>query len=182
MPRTRSSAGYRPSGGTLWLSQTVRAGSAGLNGAACTDTAASVAVGSNTSASVLILGHTSTGIGTSNGTPAVANGILYTSGEGSFLNALSASTGLLEWTTAQFATGQSSTPVVADGVVYVGDATGHLAAYGATRTAKCIGTTPVCPALWTAHQQSAAQTPAIVDGTVYVSGQPSGSRISAYHL
>src|SRR6478752_2461091 len=74
----------------------------------------------------------------------------------------------------------TSSPVVADGVVYTTTATNRLNAYDATGATNCTGTPKVCKPLWhSANLAGAIVGSAAVDhGVVYVSGV--GERLFAF--
>jgi outer membrane protein assembly factor BamB len=128
-----------------------------------------------------------TASGVVNATPAFAKGILYAVGGSAELEALNASTGNLVWETQTAAVEGRITPVVANGVVYVGGGLGgrlvggHLAAYKATLSANCVEPGPVCAPFYVSQPSIAIVSAVVVDGSVYVSGNPSGTKVSVYH-
>ena len=80
----------------------------------------------------------------------------------------------------------TSTPAVADGVLYLGSAEfrggfhGTLYAFDATGAGHCSGSPLVCTPLWTAHYDDMITTsPTIANGVVYLSN-PSGAGLDAY--
>ncbi len=62
-----------------------------------------------------------------------------------------------------------SSPVVANGVVYVGSDAGNAEAFDAAGTTKCSGTTRTCMPLWFAYV-GAARSAAVANGIVYFAG------------
>ena len=91
------------------------------------------------------------------GTPAVANGFVYFDGNG--LSALNASTGAVLWSSYTGAHSLSSSPAVADGVVYDGSANGTLHALKASTGAF----------LWTFYTEGPVYaSPAVANGVVYI--------------
>jgi outer membrane protein assembly factor BamB len=102
--------------------------------------------------------------------PAVAGGTAYVRSDDNKLNALNAGTGAPVWTASigptpqpgepSFGTPTSSSPAVADGMVYVGSFDGKLYALNATTGAT----------VWTASDGGGVQSTAtVLDGVVYVS-------------
>ncbi|MGZ6912674.1 MAG: hypothetical protein ACXVJS_14045 [Acidimicrobiia bacterium] len=59
-------------------------------------------------------------------------------------------------------------PAVANGLVFVGDATGHVDAFDAGGAAGCSATTHVCAALWSVDVGGAVGPPEVAGGRVYV--------------
>jgi hypothetical protein len=119
------------------------------------------------------------------GSPAVANGVIYVQGCG-HLYAFSAAAGSANcsgtppnktctplWTAAIIG-GGSSSPAVANGVVYVASGNGvggKLYAFStAALSPNCSGTPPnkTCTPLWTAADGGSFSSPAVVNGVVYV--------------
>lgn len=122
--------------------------------------------------------------------PVVANGVLYVPGygdgmvpsEGGALVAAFDTAGrtgcsrtpvicVPMWTTTGLpaSTGNSGSPAVADGVLYIAD--GTLDAFDATGSTGCSGTPKVCAPLWTAPMPGSGATssaPAVAGGVVYV--------------
>ncbi len=73
-----------------------------------------------------------------------------------------------------------TSPIVANGVVYVGDRMSDVSAYDANGAKGCTGTPAVCSPLWTAAGASEFDTsPAIVAGFLYVT---TTNRLTAYSL
>jgi outer membrane protein assembly factor BamB len=75
--------------------------------------------------------------------------------------------------TAPLGEGVSSSPAVADGVVYIGsdaaDHAGKLYAFSAAGTTGCSGTPKTCAPLWTATTGGDVESsPAVANGVVYV--------------
>ena len=114
--------------------------------------------------------------------PAVAGGVVYagfhytnSSTAGGGVDALSAPIGSLLWTGATTPGVEPSSPAVDNGVVYVGDDSGDLYAFGTS----CGGAT--CNPLWTATTGGPIESsPAVANGTVYV-GSDDGD-LHAYDL
>ena len=110
-----------------------------------------------------------------NGAPAVVDGVLYAKSSTGALAAFDAAgvTGCAGtptvcaplWT-ATLGAGASS-PVVADGVLYVGTQTG-LRAFDAKGVTGCAGAPRTCTPLWTAPTATASSLPAVANGTVAV--------------
>ena len=128
--------------------------------------------GTPTTCSPLWTAAAGEGAGTSFGeAPAVANGIVYATGVGGFLDAFDA-----KGVTNCSGTPKTCTPLwsyssgsvyasVADGLVFIGSA-----AFDANGKANCSGTPTVCNPLWTGTTQSPILgSPAIANGKVYVS-------------
>jgi outer membrane protein assembly factor BamB len=103
-------------------------------------------------------------------TPAVAGGVVYVGSDDGKVYALNATTGAPVWTASigptpqpgepLFGTPTSSSPAVADGMVYVGSFDGKLNALNATTGAT----------VWTASDGGGVQgTATVLDGIVYVS-------------
>lgn len=61
-----------------------------------------------------------------------------------------------------------SAPAVAGGLVFVGDTTGHVAAFDAAGVQQCAPATHVCQALWDTTLGTAAGPPEVSAGRVYV--------------
>ena len=74
--------------------------------------------------------------------------------------------------TDSFSRGVESQPAIVNGVMYVVSNSGYLDAYSANGTTDCSGTPSTCTPLWSAQVAtpgaSDPQTPAVVDGNVYV--------------
>ena len=120
--------------------------------------------------------------------PAVANGVVYVASSDSKLYAFDAAGGAANctgsapnrtctplWTAATGALTFSS-PVVANGVVYVGSYDGKLYAFDAAGgAANCAGTAPnrTCTPLWTATvgPNGVYSSPAVANGVVYIGSQ-----------
>lgn len=117
--------------------------------------------------------------------PAVANGIVYVNSESRKLMAFDAAgsancsgspkTCLPLWTAylAMSSEGGSlSSPVVAGGMVYVGDEDNNLNAYDAAGIADCSGDPTVCQPLWRANFGGVVESsPAVANGVVYVTSE-----------
>jgi hypothetical protein len=117
--------------------------------------------------------------------PAVANGILYTTGEDT-LDAFSANgttncsgtpkTCTPLWTATLGTTFVSTvSPEVSGGVVYDESGEGNLEAFSANGTTNCSGTPTTCTPLWTAN----AGLDAVANGIVY-GGTTSNNQLSAF--
>ncbi|MEP6624382.1 MAG: right-handed parallel beta-helix repeat-containing protein, partial [Acidimicrobiia bacterium] len=75
----------------------------------------------------------------------------------------------------------TSSPAVANGVVYIGSADHTLTAYDAAGTTQCSGVPKTCSPLWTATTGGAvSSSPAILAGVVYVGADD--SRLHAFAL
>ena len=111
--------------------------------------------------------------------PAVANGILYTSGQDDKLYAFSAN-GTTDcsgtptvcspiWTATMGTTTSDSSPAVSNGVVYDESNDGELFAFDANGVTNCSGTPKTCSPLWTAALEGEPNyaSPAVADGFVY---------------
>ena len=120
---------------------------------------------------------------TSNGAysaPAEANGVVYAGGQGGNLYAFDANgvtncsgtpnqcSPLWSYTiTGGFVT---STPAVANGVVYALSNSGFVEAFDANGSTNCSGTPKVCTPLWTAGTSGGESSPNVVNGVLYVGG------------
>jgi PQQ-like domain len=140
--------------------------------------------------------HLSTGPGFSpgHGSPVVANGVLFVPGygdgvipsQGGAYVAAFDSAGSADcsgtpvicapmWTTTgvPVSLGNTGTPTVANGVIYIADGS-TLYAFDATGSSGCSGTLKTCAPLWTGAMSGPSSTAAVVaDGTVYA-GTESG--------
>jgi outer membrane protein assembly factor BamB len=115
-------------------------------------------------------------------TPAVANNVVYVGSRDAKLYAFDA-TGTTNcsgtpktcqplWTAASGGVGISSSPVVVNGVVYIGSTDHNLYAYDATGTTNCSGTPKTCQPLWKAVTGSDIESsPAVVNGVVYIGSE-----------
>jgi outer membrane protein assembly factor BamB len=118
------------------------------------------------------------------GTPAVANGVLYIGANGK-LNAFDAAgvtncsgtpkTCLPLWT-SDLREISTSSPVVVDGVVYIGggNAPAKLYAFDAAGVTNCSGTPKRCTPLWTGMTSGKSllfSSPAVANGVVYMGSQ-----------
>ena len=75
--------------------------------------------------------------------------------------------------------GAVGSPIVANGVVYVGGA--QLLAFAANGVTSCSGSPKVCQPLWSSGLNSTDTTPAIANGVLYVLGvDAGGGKIFAY--
>jgi hypothetical protein len=134
--------------------------------------------------------------GGTGGTPAVANGVVYTvsndgplsafDADGSTDCSVSGSTKTCTplWASASGMGGTDSSPAVANGVVYFSSTNGGTYGYDASGTANCTvtGTTTTCAPLWGAVSgKSGGGSPAIVDGVVYIN-VPGNGEVYAYSL
>ncbi len=126
----------------------------------------------------LWVGHTNATIITA---PAVADGVVYVSTFGGALYAFDASGGAGCVVTfglkscpplwiADMDSHFESSPVVANGVVYVGSNNNNLYAFDAAGVTGCTGTSPrLCKPLWSAPTGLWVESsPAVADGVVYV--------------
>jgi outer membrane protein assembly factor BamB len=125
---------------------------------------------------------TSTSAGHISQATAVANGVVYVTEDAGNLYAFSATgtTGCSGtpktctplWTATISPNVLTSSPAVANGVVYVGGAGsgGKLVAFSALGTTNCSGTPKTCAPLWTAAiaGSSTNPSPAVANGLVYV--------------
>jgi outer membrane protein assembly factor BamB len=115
--------------------------------------------------------------------PAVAGGIVYVGDECNFaypphpfdctntphFYAFNAATGALRWSGITTSAPVTSSPGVANGVVFVGSGDGNLYAFDAAGNADCSGTPASCLPLWTGGTGSGVDSsPAIANGMVYV--------------
>jgi outer membrane protein assembly factor BamB len=82
---------------------------------------------------------------------------------------------------------ESSSPAVANGVVYVGSDDGKLYAFDAAGATNCAGSPKTCAPLWTATTGEAVSlSPAVANGVVYVTatdlppGSPAVTRLHAF--
>jgi outer membrane protein assembly factor BamB len=111
--------------------------------------------------------------------PAVANGVVYVGSVEGELYAFDAAgaTGCSGapktcsplWTATTGGAIYSSSPAVANGVVYVGSDDGKLYAFDAAGVTNCSGTPKTCSPLWTATIGGEVRTsPAVANGVVYV--------------
>jgi outer membrane protein assembly factor BamB len=115
--------------------------------------------------------------------PAVAGGIVYTGDECDFeyppqpfncgnaphFYAFNAATGALNWTGITTSAPVTSSPGVANGVVFVGSGDGSLYAFDAAGNTQCSGTPAFCLPLWTGVTGSGVDSsPTIANGMVYV--------------
>jgi outer membrane protein assembly factor BamB len=91
--------------------------------------------------------------------PAVANGLVYWT-EGAILYASNAATGAQVWSAAVPGGNVASTPMVANGAVYIGGGSGNLYAYSAREGSL----------LWTADTSSVSGSAAAANGLIYVCG------------
>jgi peptidoglycan/xylan/chitin deacetylase (PgdA/CDA1 family) len=104
------------------------------------------------------------------GSPAVANGAVFT-GVGAFDAAGSTNcsgspkTCQPLWTFA----GASGDPAVANGMVYVGSSDNHVYAFDAAGATNCSGSPKTCQPLWSATVGGVVTSPAVANGVVYVS-------------
>ncbi len=141
--------------------------------------------------------HTSTGpaFTPGSGSPVVANGVLYVPGYGDGLalrsggayvaafNAAGCSASVCTpvWTTSGLpaSTGNTGSPAIANGVLYLANQT--LYAFNAAGTANCSGTPKTCAPLWTAATTNypTYSAPAVANGTVYVGSW--GSKLYAFN-
>ena len=120
--------------------------------------------------------------GASTSPPAIANGVVYTSG-GNHLWAFDAvgktnCTGVPVWCsplwTATISTGSDvqSSPAVYNGVVYVGSDNGKLYAFDAAGNTNCSGVPKTCAPLWTGSTGgSLFSSPAVVNGVLYIGSE-----------
>ena len=135
-----------------------------------------------------------TGLGSIGGRPAVANGVVYVespvgisafdaAGSKNCSGAVSAKTCAPLWGTgADDAGDPSSSPAVANGVVYVSSTGGGTQGYDAAGTANCSTTKGVttCAPLWSAVTGFiGGGSPAVVNGVVYIN-VPGNGTIYAY--
>jgi len=136
----------------------------------------------------------------SGGTPAVANGVVYTVSAAGTLSAFDATrptdcpgTGTVKtctraplWTSGPGPSGYvtSSSPAVANGVVYFSSTNGGTYGYDAAGSLKCSvsGTAKTCAPLWGATTGFiGGGSPAVVDGVVYINVSGDGT-VYAYSL
>jgi outer membrane protein assembly factor BamB len=123
------------------------------------------------------------------GIPAVANGVVYTVSASGTLSAFDAAGGSATcsgtprtctplWSSAPGGTGYatSSSPAVANGVVYFASTTGEVYGFDASGSpANCSGIPKICTPLWGANPGSYTGTPAVANGVVYFNGTQVGS-------
>ena len=112
--------------------------------------------------------------------PAVADGTVYVGDECNFgfpsfncanpphFYAFNAATGAARWTAINSSAPVSSSPGIANGIVYVGSGDGNLYAFDAAGSIDCSGTPTFCSPLWTASTGGPVGSPAIANGMVYV--------------
>lgn len=127
--------------------------------------------------------------------PAVANSRVYAASEDGYIYVFDAAgvtncTGTPKVCTALWRDGPQgsiveTSPVVANGVVYIGSSfgspTNRVYAYSSAKTASCTGSPPVCAPLWTGTTNSATwPQPTIVNGMLY-EGDDSGT-VTAFGL
>jgi outer membrane protein assembly factor BamB len=126
------------------------------------------------------------GVGTNGGTassPAVVNGTVYIGDECNLQGnppqpvcnnpphfyAINATTGARSWTAIGSAAAVSTSPAVANGVVFVGSGDGNLYAFDAAGSIDCSGTPTFCSPPWTGGTgRGSGSSPAIANGKVYV--------------
>ena len=83
--------------------------------------------------------------------------------------AFNAATGAVRWTAIGSSAPVTSSPGVANHLVFVGSGDGHLYAFDAAGSLGCSGTPTSCSPLWTGSTGGALESsPAIADGKVYV--------------
>ena len=115
--------------------------------------------------------------GTPGSSPAVVNGSVY-AGSSNGLEAFDASgntncsgtprTCAPLWSASVGPIGDSS-PIVANGVVYIGSTDDHFYAFDAAGVTNCAGTPKTCKPLWSAATGGAIQSaPAVANGVVYI--------------
>jgi outer membrane protein assembly factor BamB len=137
----------------------------------------------------------STGRGQASSSPAVANGVLYVSGNRPGQDLLFAfdaagATGCSGtpkvctplWT-APLAGSIGLAPAVANGMVYVGESEpnflGQVAAFDAAGSKNCSGTPKTCSPLWTSPTLTAiTSSPAVANGVLYIGS--SGGKLYAF--
>jgi hypothetical protein len=128
-------------------------------------------------------GTTPAGAINADATPAVANGVVYvstqatsTSSGGLYVfdaNGVTNCSGTPKvcqplWTAPSAGDGSSASPIVANGVVYVG-----AQAFDANGVTNCSGTPKVCQALWTSSVPGIYEAPAVANGVLYATAQDS---------
>ena len=118
------------------------------------------------------------GLGGIRSSPTVANGVVYVvpmtgglyafdaEGVQSCSGAAKTCAPLWTATTGGFA---YSSPAVANGVVYLGSYIGTFYAFDAAGVQSCSGAPRTCAPLWTANVATIVASPAVVNGTVYLS-------------
>jgi hypothetical protein len=137
--------------------------------------------------------NTTVGFAPGQGSPVVANGVLYVPGyeNGTASRQGGAAVGAFDaagsagcsgtpivcvpmWTYGEPGSGGNGSPAIANGVLYIANGS-TLYAYDATGSAGCSGTPKVCAPLWTAAMPSVPYpVVAVADGIVYVSTTSSG--------
>lgn len=157
------------SGALLWsytASYYVGGTPAVANGTVYVNLANSQTLALNASTGVLLWMNSNCG----NASPAVANGLVYTS-SGYSLCALNASTGAVVWT-ASVQSSQSGCSVVANGVVYYASGDNNVYAFDAGSGTK----------LWSYNigGNSNPDSPVVVNGVLYIGG--SNINLHAFHL
>ncbi|MDQ1459761.1 MAG: eukaryotic-like serine/threonine-protein kinase [Actinomycetota bacterium] len=119
------------------------------------------------------------GLGLDLASPTVANGVVYIGASVGLLYAFDASgktncsgtpkTCLPLWIAPTGSRLVWSSPVVVDGVVYVGSDDNRLYAFDAGGNTNCSGVPKVCAPLWTAETDGIVRAaPAVVNGIIYV--------------
>jgi outer membrane protein assembly factor BamB len=121
-----------------------------------------------------------------NTAPAVANGVIYIEGEVNRLYAFSAAADTTNCSGSRTKTCKplwagiipahlnpigdfSSSPAVANGVVYIGSDNNNLYAFSAAGTTNCSGTRKKCKPLWAgATKGPLSSSPAVANGVVYI--------------
>ena len=91
--------------------------------------------------------------------PVVVDGIVYLGSDGGNVYAFNSASGAMLWNYT-IGNGTLSTPTVADGVVYVGSSDDNIYALNATNGVE----------LWSYHTSGAVDSPAVVNGMLYVGG------------
>jgi outer membrane protein assembly factor BamB len=73
------------------------------------------------------------------------------------------------WSTGTISGGFTSTPAVANGVVYIGGTDGFLYAFDAAGSTNCSGLPKICAPLWTSSLVGAIEaSPVVANGKVYI--------------
>jgi outer membrane protein assembly factor BamB len=152
---------------------------------------ADTSISTATVSSSMVLAWTATTGGVVESSPAVANGVVYVGSNDRKLYAFDAtgSAGCAGtpkkcaplWTSVGTGASIFSSPVVVNGVVYVGSEDGTLYAFDAKGTTNCAGVPRTCIPLWTAATKGLIESsPTVVDGVVYVGSGHSDKRLYAF--